>query len=388
MKKIAILGSTGSIGTQTIEIIRNHAELELVAISAGSNIELLEKQIREFHPRLAAVWSEELAESLRTAVADVTPACRVVSGMEGMLEVARIPESDMLITAVVGMIGIQPTIAAIEAGKDIGLANKETLVTAGHIIMSLAEEKGVSILPVDSEHSAIFQCLNGEKPQNKIHKILLTASGGPFRGMSREQLSGVTLEMALKHPNWSMGRKITIDSASMVNKGLEVIEAKWLFDVKPSQIEVVVQPQSIIHSMVEFEDGAVIAQLGTPDMKLPIQYAIFYPKREYLPGQRLDFFVLKDITFEKPDLDTFLGLKYAYEAIETGGSMPTVLNAANELAVAAYLNREIPFLRIYEIIRECMDAHQVIEAPTVEQILETERWVYERMGKAGMEIEI
>lgn len=388
MKKIAILGSTGSIGTQTIEIIRNHAELELVAISAGSNIELLEKQIREFHPRLAAVWSEELAESLRTAVADVTPACRVVSGMEGMLEVARIPESDMLITAVVGMIGIQPTIAAIEAGKDIGLANKETLVTAGHIIMSLAEEKGVSILPVDSEHSAIFQCLNGEKPQNKIHKILLTASGGPFRGMSREQLSGVTLEMALKHPNWSMGRKITIDSASMVNKGLEVIEAKWLFDVKPSQIEVVVQPQSIIHSMVEFEDGAVIAQLGTPDMKLPIQYAIFYPKREYLPGQRLDFSVLKDITFEKPDLDTFLGLKYAYEAIETGGSMPTVLNAANELAVAAYLNREIPFLRIYEIIRECMDAHQVIEAPTVEQILETERWVYERMGKAGMEIEI
>lgn len=388
MNKIAILGSTGSIGTQTIEIIRNHAELELVAISAGSNIELLEKQIREFHPRLAAVWSEELAESLRTAVADVTPACRVVSGMEGMLEVARIPESDMLITAVVGMIGIQPTIAAIEAGKDIGLANKETLVTAGHIIMSLAEEKGVSILPVDSEHSAIFQCLNGEKPQNKIHKILLTASGGPFRGMSREQLSGVTLEMALKHPNWSMGRKITIDSASMVNKGLEVIEAKWLFDVKPSQIEVVVQPQSIIHSMVEFEDGAVIAQLGTPDMKLPIQYAIFYPKREYLPGQRLDFSVLKDITFEKPDLDTFLGLKYAYEAIETGGSMPTVLNAANELAVAAYLNREIPFLRIYEIIRECMDAHQVIEAPTVEQILETERWVYERMGKAGMEIEI
>ncbi len=381
MKKIAILGSTGSIGTQTIEIIRNHQELSLVAVSAGSNIELLERQIREFHPRLAAVWNAELAESLRTKIADVMPACRVVSGMEGMLEVARIPESDMLITAVVGMIGIQPTIAAIEAGKEIGLANKETLVTAGHIIMPMAKEKGVSILPVDSEHSAIFQCLNGEKPHNRIHKLLLTASGGPFRGMDREQLASVTLEMALKHPNWSMGRKITIDSASMVNKGLEVIEAKWLFDVKPSQIEVVVQPQSVIHSMVEFEDGAVMAQLGTPDMKLPIQYAIFYPRREFLPGQRLDFSVLRDITFEKPDQDTFLGLKYAYEAIETGGSMPTVLNAANELAVAAFLNREIPFLSIYEIIRECMDAHKVIASPTVEQILDTERWVYEKMSK-------
>ena len=296
--------------------------------------------------------------------------------MEGLIEVATIKEADILVTAVVGMIGIKPTIAAIRAGKDIALANKETLVTAGHIIMSLAEEHNVSILPVDSEHSAIFQCLNGEKGNN-IHKILLTASGGPFRGMSKEDLKSVTLEMALKHPNWSMGQKITIDSATMVNKGLEVIEAKWLFGVEPSQIEVVVQPQSIIHSMVEFEDGAVMAQLGTPDMRLPIQYALYYPKRVYLDGKRLDFSTLSEITFQKPDLNTFLGLKYAYEAIEVGGSMPTVLNAANELAVAKFLNKKIRFLEIYEIIRTCMDSHTLINAPTVEEILETEQWVYE-----------
>ncbi len=376
MRKVSILGSTGSIGTQTLDVIRHNEDLELIAVSAGRNITLLEKQIREFRPKLAAVWGKDDAKALQTAIADVSPACKVISGMEGLIEVATADQADIVVTAVVGMMGIKPTIAAIQAGKDIGLANKETLVTAGHIIMPMAEECHVSILPVDSEHSAIFQCLNGEKG-NAIHKILLTASGGPFRGMTREELSGVTLEMALKHPNWSMGKKITIDSATMVNKGLEVIEAKWLFGVEPSQIQVVVQPQSIIHSMVEFEDGAVMAQLGTPDMRLPIQYALYYPKRVYLDGKRLDFSALTEITFQKPDLDTFLGLKYAYEAVETGGSMPTVLNAANELAVAKFLNKKINFLEIYDMIRVCMDLHQVIENPTVEEILETERWVYE-----------
>ena len=376
MRKVSILGSTGSIGTQTLDVIRHNEDLELIAVCAGSNITLLEKQSREFHPKLAAVWGKDDAKALQTAIADVSPACKVVSGMEGLIEVATADQADIVVTAVVGMMGIKPTIAAIPAGKDIGLANKETLVTAGHIIMPMAEECHVSILPVDSEHSAIFQCLNGEKG-NAVHKILLTASGGPFRGMTREELSSVTLEMALKHPNWSMGKKITIDSATMVNKGLEVIEAKWLFGVEPSQIQVVVQPQSIIHSMVEFEDGAVMAQLGTPDMRLPIQYALYYPKRVYLDGKRLDFSTLTEITFQKPDLDTFLGLKYAYEAVETGGSMPTVLNAANELAVAKFLNKKINFLEIYDMIRVCMDLHQVIENPTVEEILETERWVYE-----------
>lgn len=376
MKHVAILGSTGSIGTQTLDVIRHNEDLKLVAISAGSNIALLEEQIREFHPQLAAVWSKSNAEALQIAIADVEPVCKVVFGMEGLLEIATAENSDILITAVVGMIGIRPTIAAINAGKDIGLANKETLVTAGHIIMPLAKKKNVSILPVDSEHSAIFQCLNGEH-DNKIHKILLTASGGPFRGMSGKDLEQVTLEMALKHPNWSMGKKITIDSATMVNKGLEVIEAKWLFDVKPAQIEVVVQPQSIIHSMVEFEDGVVMAQMGTPDMRIPIQYALYYPNRICLDGKRLDFSKLAEITFQKPDMNTFLGLKYAYEAIETGGSMPTVLNAANELAVAKFLNKKIRFLEIYEMIRICMDHHTLIENPTVEDILETERWVYE-----------
>lgn len=376
MKNVAILGSTGSIGTQTLDVIRQNEDLNLVAISAGSNIEKLDEQIREFHPKLAAVWSESNAKLLREMVADVTPACKIVSGMEGLLEVAAIEESDILITAVVGMIGIKPTIAAIQAGKDIGLANKETLVTAGHIIMPLAKEHNVSILPVDSEHSAIFQCLNGEK-ENAIHKILLTASGGPFRGKSRKDLEQVTLEMALKHPNWSMGKKITIDSATMVNKGLEVIEAKWLFHVEPEQIEVVVQPQSIIHSMVEFEDGAVMAQLGTPDMRLPIQYALYYPKRVFLNGKRLDFSMLSEITFQKPDLEVFSGLQYAYDAINVGGSMPTVLNAANEFAVAKFLNKEIQFLEIYDMIQFCMEQHKVIENPNVDEILETERWVYE-----------
>ena len=376
MKNIAILGSTGSIGTQTLDVIRYNDDLKLVAISAGSNIILLEEQIREFHPELVAVWSESKAKELRTAVADVTPAVKVVSGMDGLLQVATIASSDILVTAVVGMIGIRPTIAAIKAGKDIGLANKETLVTAGHIIMPLAAECNVSILPVDSEHSAIFQCLHGER-ENSIHKILLTASGGPFRGRTKKDLELVTLDQALRHPNWSMGKKITIDSATMVNKGLEVIEAKWLFGVQPEQIQVVVQPQSIIHSMVDFEDGAVMAQLGTPDMRLPIQYALYYPKRVYLDGKRLNFETLSQITFEKPDMDTFLGLKYAYEAINIGGSMPTVLNAANELAVAKFLNKTVRFLEIYDMIRFCMDQHKVIENPSVEEILETEQWVYE-----------
>ncbi len=377
MKKVAILGSTGSIGTQTLDVLRaNPDDFTLVGISAGSNISMLEEQIREFHPQICAVWDEEKAATLKAAVADVTPQCKIVSGMEGLIELSTMPESDILITAVVGMIGINPTIAAIKAGKDIGLANKETLVTAGHIIIPLAKEMGVSILPVDSEHSAIFQCLNGEK-ENKIDKILLTASGGPFRGKTRDDLADVTLEMALKHPNWSMGRKITIDSATMVNKGLEVIEAKWLFNVEPSQIEVVVQPQSIIHSMVQFDDGAVIAQLGTPDMRLPIQYALYYPKRVFLKGDRLDFSTLTEITFSKPDHDTFLGLKYAYKAIECGGSMPTVLNAANEYAVAKFLDKKIRFLEIYEMIDYCMSCHKNIDSPSVSQILETEQWVYD-----------
>ncbi|MCR5702042.1 MAG: 1-deoxy-D-xylulose-5-phosphate reductoisomerase [Lachnospiraceae bacterium] len=377
MKKVAILGSTGSIGTQTLDVVSaNPDDLEVVAISASSNIKMLEEQIRQFHPRLCAVYNEDKAKELEANIKDVTPACRIVSGMDGLIELAVMEESDIIITAVVGMIGIVPTIEAIKAGKDIGLANKETLVTAGHIIMPLAKEKGVSILPVDSEHSAIFQCLNGER-DNHISKILLTASGGPFRGMTREQLSGVTLEMALKHPNWSMGRKITIDSSTMVNKGLEVIEAKWLFGVEPSQIEVVVQPQSIIHSMVEFDDGAVMAQLGTPDMRLPIQYALYYPKRIFLDGKRLDFSTLSEITFSKPDPDTFLGLRFAYSAIETGGSMPTVFNAANECAVARFLDGKIRFLEIYEMIDYCMKNHKNIDNPDVAQILETEKWVYD-----------
>ena len=374
MKKIAILGSTGSIGTQTLEIVRTNGDLEVTALAAGNNIDLLEKQTREFKPKLAAVWKEERANELKDKINDLD--VKVVSGMDGLLEVARQPESEILVTAIVGMIGILPTIEAINAGKDIALANKETLVTAGHIIMPLAKEKGVSILPVDSEHSAIFQSLQGGQ-QKALHKILLTASGGPFRGKKLEDLANIQVEDALKHPNWAMGRKITIDSSTMVNKGLEVIEAKWLFGVDVDQIQVVVQPQSIIHSMVECEDGAVIAQLGTPDMKLPIQYALYYPERRYLPGDRLDFSTLQQITFEQPDLETFYGLKLAFEAGRTGGSLPTVLNAANEKAVALFLDRKIKYLQIPEIIRACMEAHKNIADPTVEEILKTEQETYE-----------
>lgn len=377
MKNIAVLGSTGSIGTQTLDVVRANPErLCVKALAAGHNITQLESQIREFHPQIAAVWDEEKAQELRVLTADLQ--VKIVSGMDGLLEIAQMEGTEVLVTAIVGMIGIRPTIAAIKAGKDIALANKETLVTAGHIIMPLAKEYNVKILPVDSEHSAIFQSLNGEK-KTQIDKILLTASGGPFRGKDKAFLKNVQLEDALKHPNWSMGHKITIDSASMVNKGLEVMEAKWLFDVDLDHIQVVVQPKSIIHSMVEFVDGAVMAQLGTPDMKLPIQYALYYPHRRYLPGERLDFKTLTEITFEEPDMETFLGLPMAMEASRRGGSMPTVFNAANERAVAKFLHGQIGFLDIYRSIREAMDRHQVIEHPCLEEILETEAKTYEWM---------
>jgi len=375
MKKIAILGSTGSIGTQTLDVVRAYSEdLEVVALAAGSNVDMMEAQIREFGPKIAGMWTEEAAGDLRVRVKDLP--VKVVSGMEGLLEIATLDASDVLVTAIVGMIGIRPTIAAIEAGKDIALANKETLVTAGHIIMPLAEKCGVAILPVDSEHSAIFQSMNGE-PKEKISRILLTASGGPFRGRKREELAGIQVEDALRHPNWSMGRKITIDSSTLVNKGLEVMEAKWLFNVGLDRIQVVVHPQSIIHSAVEYVDGAIIAQLGTPDMKLPIQYALFYPDRRPLSGKRVDFFELGQITFEKPDQDTFTGLKLAYEAATKGGSMPTVFNAANEKAVALFLDRRIKYLEIPELIGDAMAHHTVIDNPTVEEILDTEKSVYE-----------
>lgn len=377
MKKIAILGSTGSIGTQTLEVVRENGDIQVLGIAAGSNIGLLEEQIREFHPRLAAVWSAEKAGELRTRIADTDT--RVVSGMDGLLEVSIMEDTEILVTAVVGMIGLRPTIEAIKAGKDIALANKETLVTAGHLIMPLAREHHVSILPVDSEHSAIFQSLQGNE-KKKVHKILLTASGGPFRGKKEEELLEIRVEDALKHPNWAMGRKITIDSSTMVNKGLEVIEAKWLFGVDVDQVQVVVQPQSIIHSMVEYVDGAIMAELGTPNMKLPIQYALYYPERRYLPGERVDFWSLGKLEFEKPDMDTFYGLKLAYEAGEKGGSLPTVFNAANELAVRQFLNREIKYLEIVEIIEDCMRAHQNIANPSVEQILDTEAATYDRIN--------
>lgn len=379
MKKIAVLGSTGSIGTQTLEIVRAYPEeLEIVALAAGSNVSLMEEQIREFHPKYAAMWSEKAAQELRMRLADLP--ITVLCGMDGLLQIAELEQAEVLVTAIVGMIGIRPTIAAIKKGKTIALANKETLVTAGHIIMPLAKQMGVSILPVDSEHSAIFQSLNGEKKE-QVSKILLTASGGPFRGRSREELASMKVEDALHHPNWSMGRKITIDSSTLVNKGLEVMEAKWLFDVGLDQIQVVVHPQSIIHSMVEYVDGGIIAQLGTPDMKLPIQYALFYPDRRPMEGKRVNFYELGQLTFEKPDLNTFTGLKLAFEASEIGGSMPTVYNAANEKAVSLFLDRKISFLQITELIQASMEAHRVIEMPNVEQILETEAETYESIDK-------
>lgn len=376
MKKIAILGSTGSIGTQTLEVVRANEDLTVTALAAGSNVELLDAQIREFRPSLVAIWSEEKAKELKERVKDLD--VEVAVGMEGLLAVAQQPEAEILVTAIVGMIGIRPTIAGMKAGKDIALANKETLVTAGHLIMPLAESCGVRILPVDSEHSAIFQCLNGESSK-ELHKILLTASGGPFRGKKKEELRGVQPSDALKHPNWSMGKKITIDSATLVNKGLEMMEARWLFGVEPESIQIVVQPKSIVHSMVEFTDGAVIAQLGTPDMKLPIQYALCYPKRRPLPGERLDFSRITEITFERPDLESFPGLQLAFDAAAAGGSLPTVYNAANERAVAWFLDHKIGFLDIPDLIGRCMEAHKVIANPSVEEILETEAETYALM---------
>jgi len=373
-KRIAILGSTGSIGTQTLDIVRRNSDkLQVTALAAGSNIDLLEQQIREFQPQVACLNDEKHAKLLQERVTDLK--VEVLFGMEGLLAIARHADYDTLVTAVVGMMGIRPTMAAIEAGKDIALANKETLVTAGHLIIPLAKKMGVSILPIDSEHSAIFQCLNGEK-RGEVSKIILTASGGPFRGKTRTEMANVQVEDALKHPNWAMGRKITIDSATMVNKGLEVMEAKWLFDVDLDQVEVVVQPQSLIHSMVEFQDGAIMAQLGTPDMRLPIQYALFYPTRMPLDGERVDFKKIRQITFEEPDLENFRGLALAYEAARIGGSMPTIYNAANEMAVSLFLNRRIGFLAITDLIEEAMQAHQVIKNPQVDEILAAEQEAY------------
>ena len=374
MRRIAILGSTGSVGKQTLEVAEYQKDIEVTALAAGSNISLLEEQIRKFHPKLACVWREDKARELAVSVKDLP--VRIVSGMEGLLEAASENSAEIVVTAIVGMIGIRPTIAAIEAGKDIALANKETLVTAGHIIIPLAKERGVKIFPVDSEHSAVFQCLNGEDKKT-AHKILLTASGGPFRGKTRKELESMQVEDALKHPNWTMGRKITIDSSTMVNKGLEVMEAKWLFGVDMDQIQVVVQPESIIHSMVEFEDGAVMAQLGAPDMKLPIQYALYYPERRFLPGERLDFWKISQINFEKPDLLNFPGLSLAYRAGKEGGTLPTVFNAANERAVAKFLDRKISYPTITDMIEGAMNGHTVKENPTVEEILEAEATAYE-----------
>ena len=378
MKKIAILGSTGSIGTQTLDIVREQGDIQVVAMAAGSNISLLEAQMREFKPSLVSVWDEKKASELRTNTKDL--GIKIVSGMEGLLEVSVIPESEILVTAIVGMLGIRPTIAAIKAGKKIALANKETLVTAGHIIIPLAKEYKVPILPVDSEHSAIFQSLQGAG-DNKISRILLTASGEPFRGRKADELKNIQVEDALKHPNWSMGRKITIDSSTLVNKGLEVMEAKWLFDVALDQIQVVVHPQSVIHSAVEYQDGAVIAQLGTPDMRLPIQYALYYPERRNLSGRRLDLFEIADLTFEKPDTDTFRGLALAYQAMEKGGNIPTVYNAANEKAVSLFLDRKISYPEITELIEACMENAEFIDHPDVDEILGTEAAAYEFIEK-------
>ena len=373
-RKIVLLGSTGSIGTQTLDVARaNPDDIKVVGIAANRSVDKVEQQVREFRPKYVAMYDEDAAKELKIKLADMP--VKILSGMEGLVEISQVPEADTVLTAVVGMIGIRPTMAAIESGKDIALANKETLVTAGHIIMPLAERMNVKILPVDSEHSAIFQSLNGE-PRSKLEKILLTASGGPFRGKKRAELASMTVDDALKHPNWDMGVKVTIDSASLVNKGLEVMEARWLFDVSLDQIQVVIQPQSIIHSMVQFVDGAVMAQLGVPDMKLPIQYALFYPDRVPLDEKRLDFFELAQITFEKPDTDTFLGLKLAYEAARAGGSMPTVFNAANEMAVKKFVNREINFLDIYDMISGAMEHHQKIENPNLEEILMAEADTY------------
>ena len=382
MRGISVLGSTGSIGTQTLDVIRRNKDIKVVALAAGTRVKELAEQVREFRPSLVCIGTEKLAGELKLLLSDID--VKIVYGDEGLIEAATHKEADIVLTAVVGMMGIVPTIKAIEAHKDIALANKETLVTTGHIIMKLAKDNNVNIYPVDSEHSAIFQSLNGEYPK-EVERILLTASGGPFRGKKRADLVNVTVEDALTHPNWAMGRKITIDSSTMVNKGLEVMEAQWLFNVPSSKVTVVVQPQSIIHSMVEFIDGGIMAQLGSPDMRLPIQYALYYPERRELNTERLDFYELAKITFEKPDMETFFGLKLAYDAQRIGGSMPTVYNAANEKAVGLFLDRKIAYLQIPELIREAMEQHKVIENPNVEEILETEASVYDFIEKVYSE---
>jgi 1-deoxy-D-xylulose-5-phosphate reductoisomerase len=374
VKKISVLGSTGSIGTQTLDVVRRNNDIEIVALAAGRRIKELEAQIREFGPKLVSVADEQLAKELAVSIADLD--VKIVYGMEGLTEAAVYPEAQTVVTAVVGMMGIVPTIAAIKAGKDIALANKETLVTAGHIIMPLAKEYNINIYPVDSEHSAIFQSLNGEY-HAEIDKILLTASGGPFRNYTKEQLKNVKVEDALKHPNWAMGRKITIDSSTMVNKGLEVMEAQWLFNVPADRVQVIIQPQSVIHSMVQFVDGGIMAQLGSPDMRLPIQYALYYPHRKPLDTKRLDFYELGQITFQKPDFDKFRGLALAYEAARKGGNIPTALNAANEMAVAMFLDRRISYLQIPEIIEYVMNETHYTDNPDVDRILETEQTAYE-----------
>lgn len=374
IKKISILGSTGSIGTQTLDIVRKEADLQVTALAAGTNVDLMERQVREFRPSLAAMWTEGAAKDLKERLRDMP--VKILCGMDGLLETAVCEESQVLVTAIVGMIGIRPTIAAIEKGKTIALANKETLVTAGHIIMPLAAKKGVPILPVDSEHSAIFQSMHGEN-RDRVERIYLTASGGPFRGRKRDQLASITVEDALNHPNWSMGKKVTIDSSTLVNKGLEVMEAKWLFGVDLDRIQVVVHPQSIIHSAVGYADGGIMAQLGMPDMKLPIQYALFYPDRRPMDTERVDFFKLGQLTFEEPDTDTFRGLALAYQAARRGGTLPTVFNAANEMAVALFLQHKITFLQIPELIESSMENHSVTDDPAVEKILETETETYE-----------
>ena len=379
MKKVSILGSTGSIGTQTLEVVRAYKEeFEVTALAAGNNITLLEQQILEFRPKIVCVWSKEKAQELKGKIAHLD--IPVYSGMDGLIACATEESADIVVGAVVGMIGIQPTIEAIKAGKDIAIANKETLVTAGHIIMPLVKEKNVALLPVDSEHSAIFQVLHGEE-KREVSKVILTASGGPFRGKTLKDLEHIQVEDALKHPNWAMGQKITIDSSTMINKGLEVMEAKWLFDVDFDQIEVVIQPQSVIHSMVEFKDGAVLAQLGTPDMRLPIQYALFYPSRKYLDGDRLDFRKIAKLDFLEPDMETFRGLKLAYEVGRKGGrkggSMPTVFNAANEMAVAKFLKREIRYLEIPEMIEYALSKHSWNPNPNLSEILSIEAETYE-----------
>ncbi len=386
MKNITVLGSTGSIGTQTLQVARAYPEeIKITALAAGRNITLLERQIREFHPAYAVVWDEADAAALRERTGDLK--VEILAGMEGLIAVSTLNEIHTVVTAIVGMIGIRPTLAAIRAHKDIALANKETLVCAGHIIMPLAEEMGVRILPVDSEHSAIFQCLQGQN-RKEVHKLLLTASGGPFRGRKKEELKNIQAKDALKHPNWAMGAKITIDSSTMVNKGLEVMEAKWLFGVDYDDIQVVIQPQSIIHSMVEFRDGAVLAQLGTPDMKLPIQYALLYPHRRPVDGsRRLDFGSLTKITFETPDMDTFTGLKLAYAAGRAGGNLPTAFNAANEKAVAAFLSGQISFLEITEWIERACEKIPFVDHPDVNQILDTQRRVNELLKTGGKQFE-